>query len=86
MHTTQQFHVVLENLTETDGPMDAGTTAATPAPTQKGEQDALETGTGMTGNEAIYVDTKLLPQMLVYLLGTLLILGAAFAGLWLRRK
>ena len=83
MHTTQKFYVVLENMTETDGPS-AGESAVPTAPGSSGAEGAAPETDG-TGSGPIRIDTKLFPQIPVLLGMTVLIAGGSFGLIWRRR-
>lgn len=84
MHVTQKFYVVLDDLTETDGP--AADASAKPL-LNTGNTNASQPGDAsgkMRG--PIRIDTRLFPQILGYLLFTAVILGGSFALIWYRRN
>ena len=84
MHTTQKFFVVLDDLTETDGPAaDSSSEPTVPV----GVTGAQQPGSASEqAPAAIRIDTRLFPQILGYLLFTAVVLGGSFALIWYRRN
>lgn len=98
MNTTQDFYVVLDDLKQTSGPSGASGTKKDAAQTLDSEA-AMQNSDAQAGNpnavnasakqDAILeckVDTKLFPQVFGFVLFTVLVMGGAFAVIWLRRR
>ena len=85
MQTTQKFYVVLEDLTETEEPVnipaDSSRPTAKPLPSAapSGQTEAAFAG-------SVLLDTQLFPAVLGFVLLTCLTLGAVLLWLWLRRR
>ncbi len=98
MNTTQDFYVVLDDLKQTSGPSSTSGTKKDAAQTLDSEA-AMQNSDAQADNpnavnasakqDAILeckVDTKLFPQVFGFVLFTVLVMGGAFAVIWLRRR
>ncbi len=83
MHTTQQFYVVLDDLTEAEAPTPDSDSSAAPVELPDVQQP---TAPQQQGPKVVRIDTRLFPQILGYLLFTAVILGGSYALIRYRRN